>query len=219
MRAKAYEQMSDPAQAVAAYRRIYFFAPASAEAAEAAGAIPRLNSTLSPAHQGEALTRAQKLFAAKRFSEAYDAYTNAVREFPGVADGGRRKRTGRLRRQMRGRFPEATAALNTIPTSSEARAEAMFNLALSYGRAKQWAQARSTTDELRRGFPASQWTMRAYVQLGQLAEGAEGRCECELLLSRGGQLSFPATPKLRRRISMSPGPRMTRRTSPNPAVC
>jgi tetratricopeptide (TPR) repeat protein len=85
MRAKAYEQTSNPTQALAAYRRVYFLSPASAEAAEAAGAITRLSSSLSPANQGEAITRAQKLFAAKRFSEAYDAYTNAFASFATTA--------------------------------------------------------------------------------------------------------------------------------------
>ncbi|HWP52861.1 MAG TPA: tetratricopeptide repeat protein, partial [Pyrinomonadaceae bacterium] len=70
------------------------------------------------------------------------------------------------------RYPEASAALQTIPTSNEGRAEAMFNLALAYGRAKQWAQARTTADELRRNNPNSPWTMRAFVQLGQRAEEA-----------------------------------------------
>jgi len=49
----------------------------------------------------------------------------------------------------------------------------MFNLALSYGRAKQWAQARSTADDLHRTLPNSAWTTRAFVQLGQLAETAK----------------------------------------------
>ena len=172
MRAKAYEQTGDTTRALAAYRRVYFFGPASAEAAEAAAAIPRLNSSLSAANQSEALTRAQKLFAAKRFSEAYDAYTSAFASFPTSATT-----EGQANRVIAAansrRFPEATAALSTIPTSSEARAEAMFNLALSYGRAKQWAQARSTTDELHRLAPGSPWGMRTYVQLGQLAEGAK----------------------------------------------
>jgi predicted Zn-dependent protease len=43
---------------------------------------------------------------------------------------------------------------------------------LAYGRAKQWAQARTTADELRRNNPNSPWTMRAFVQLGQRAEEA-----------------------------------------------
>src|SRR5205823_3356833 len=71
------------------------------------------------------------------------------------------------------RYAEAAAALNSIPTSSEDRAEAMFNLALAYGRAKQWAQARSTADDLRKQFPNSLWTMRAFVQSGQRAEEAK----------------------------------------------
>jgi len=49
----------------------------------------------------------------------------------------------------------------------------MFNLALAYGRAKQWAQARSTTDDLRRTFPNSPSTTRAFAQVGQLAEDAK----------------------------------------------
>src|SRR3989454_628350 len=59
-----------------------------------------------------------------------------------------------------------------MPTG-EARAEAMFNLALAYGRAKQWAQARSMTDELHRAFPSSAWSTRAFVQPGQRAEEAK----------------------------------------------
>jgi len=39
--AKAYEQTGDPTRASATYRRIYFFAPASAESAEAATAMAR----------------------------------------------------------------------------------------------------------------------------------------------------------------------------------
>jgi len=50
----------------------------------------------------------------------------------------------------------------------------MFNLALAYGRAKQWAQARTTADDLHRTFPNSPWSTRAFVQVGQLAEDAKG---------------------------------------------
>ncbi len=172
LRAKAYEQTGDTTQALAAYRRIYFFWPASVEASEAATAIPRLNSSLSAANQGEALTRAQKLFAAKRFSEAYDAYTTAFTGFPTSATPEEQANRVIAAANSR-RFPEATAALNSLPSSSPARAEAMFNLALAYGRAKQWTPARGTTDELHRLSPGSPWSMRSYVQLGQLAEGAK----------------------------------------------
>src|SRR5262252_2733977 len=170
--AKAYEKGGNTASALQNYRRLYFFVPASSEAAEAPAALSRLNSSSSAATTEEALTRAQKLFAGKRFSEAYEAYTDAFVHFPTAATpAGQANRV--IAAATARRFPEATSALNTIPTSSDARAEAMFNLALAYGRAKQWAQARNTTDELHRSFAGSQWTMRALVQLGQLAEGAK----------------------------------------------
>src|SRR2546421_1276133 len=72
--AKAYEQTGNSAGALAAYRRLYFFAPNSSEIGEAPAALTRLNSSTSAASAEEAVARAQKLFVAKRFSEAYDAY-------------------------------------------------------------------------------------------------------------------------------------------------
>jgi len=168
--AKAYEQTGNPTSALANYRRIYFFAPASADSAGAASEISRLGSTLAPATTEEAQTRAEKLFAAKRYAEAYDAYTTAFTTFPNT--GNSTVQAHRVIAAANARkYPEATAALNASPgPTGEARAEAMFNLALSYGRAKQWAQARSAADDLRKQFPNSAWATRAFVQLGQAAE-------------------------------------------------
>ena len=171
--AKAYEQTGDSTRALAAYRRIYFFAPASAEAQEAATALTRLNSALSPTAAEEAISRAEKLFAAKRFSEAFDAYTEAFVRFPTSATPELQARRAIAAANAR-RYADATAALTATPApTGEARAEAMFNLALAYGRAKQWAQARSMADELHRAFPNSVWSTRAFVQLGQRAEEAK----------------------------------------------
>src|SRR5690349_10746484 len=50
---KAYEQTGDSTRALAAYRRLYFFAPESAESAEAATAVTKLGSTTSPANVEE----------------------------------------------------------------------------------------------------------------------------------------------------------------------
>jgi soluble lytic murein transglycosylase len=168
--AKAYEQSGNPNGALAAYRRIYFFAPAAAEAAEAATSIPRLNSTAAPASADEAVSRAEKLLAAKHFSEAFDAYSDAFTHFPATATGELQARRATAAANAR-RFADATAALTATPLpAGEARAEAMFNLAVAYGRAKQWIQARSTADELHRTFPNSEWSKRAFLQLGQHAE-------------------------------------------------
>src|SRR3989442_777769 len=171
--AKAYEQTGDSTRALAAYRRIYFFGPASAEASEASAALTRLNSALSPAAAEEAIARPEKLFAAKRFSEAYDAYTDAFVHFPTSATPELQAHRAIAAANAR-RYADATAALTATPApAGEARAEAMFNLALAYGRAKQWAQARSAADELHRAFPSSAWSSRAFVQLGQRAEEAK----------------------------------------------
>jgi soluble lytic murein transglycosylase len=171
--AKAHEQTGDSTRALTAYRRVYFYAPASAEAADAASSITRLGSTTAATSAEEATARAEKLFAAKHFSETYDAYTNAFSSFPNSASAALQAHRVIAAANAR-RFPEATAALNAAPAPvGEARAEALFNLALAYGRAKQWAQARSTTDDLHRAFPSSAWTTRAFAQVGQLAEDAK----------------------------------------------
>ncbi len=170
--AKALEQTGNPTGALASYRRLYFFAPAATEAGEAAAAITRLKSSTAPATAEEALTRAEKLYAAKRFGEAYDAYTDAFTRFANSSTPQLQSRRAIAAASAR-RYPEAGAAIATIPASDEGRAEAMYNLALAYGRAKQWAQARTTADELRRTNPNSPWTMRTFVQLGQRAEDAK----------------------------------------------
>jgi len=171
--AKSYEQTGDTTRALAAYRRVYFFASASVESTEAAAALTRLSSSTSAANAEEAVTRAERLFAAKRFSEAYDAYTDAFTRFAATGTPERQARRATAAANAR-RYADATAALAATPLSAgEARAEAMFNLAMSYGRSKQWAQARTATEDLRRTFPNSNWTTRAFVQQGQAAEDAK----------------------------------------------
>ena len=171
--AKAYEQTGDPTHAVASHRRIYFFAPASAEASEAATSIARLGSSTAPANAEEAITRAEKLFGAKRFSDAFNAYSDAFTRFSNSATPELQARRTIAAANAR-RFPDATAALAATPASAgETRAEAMFSLAVAYARAKQWAQARSTVDDLHRAFPGSTWTTRAFAQVGQIAEDAK----------------------------------------------
>ncbi len=171
--AKALEQTGDSTRALASYRRLYFFAPASPEAAEAANAISRLGSSTTPASAEEGIARAEKLYAAKRFSEAFDAFSNAFSSFPNSGTPAMQARRASAAANAR-RYADATTALAaTSMAAGESKAEAMFNLAIAYGRSKQWVQARSTTDELRRSFPNSRWTTQAFVQVGQAAEDAK----------------------------------------------
>ena len=86
--ARASEQTAAPDRARAAYRRLYFYAPASTESGEAMTAIPRLGSTLSPASAEEAIARAEKLYQSKRYADAAQAYSDAFAVFPNTATPG-----------------------------------------------------------------------------------------------------------------------------------
>jgi len=175
--AKGYEQTGDQTRALAAYRRLYFFAPEAAESAEAATAITRLGSTASPATTEEAITRADRLYSAKKYADAYSAYSDAFAKFPATATNENQLQRGIAAYSLR-RTPDAVAALNAIPTSAaETRAEAMFYLAQTYARAKQWEQARATAEELRRSFPNSNFTPRAFVAVGQIAQDANNSAD------------------------------------------
>ena len=175
--AKAYEQISDQTRALAAYRRLYFFAPESSESAEAATAITKLGSNVAPASAEEAITRANRLYAARKFNDALTAYGDAFAKFPITATTENQLRRGIAAYSLR-KTPEAVAALSTIPTSAgETRAEALFYLAQTYARAKQWEQARATAEEMRRAFPNSNFTPRTLVALGQIADDQKNQTD------------------------------------------
>lgn len=170
--ARAFAQSGDSVRALDAYRRIYFFAPASAESAQAQTMIPQLASTLAPANENEAKVRAEKLFDARRYNDSYQAYSDALSRFPNLANTQNQLRRGIA--AANARRPEAAAVLNNIPVSAgETRAEALFYLAQTYARSRQWEQVRATIDELRRSSPNSAFLPRALVSAAQFADDAK----------------------------------------------
>jgi soluble lytic murein transglycosylase len=173
---------SDPSRALAVFRRLYFYAPAAAESAVAATEIPRLGSTLLAANADEAMARADRLYGAKRFLDATQAYSDAFTRFPDTAAP-----ASQLRRLIAAtsarKTPDAVNALNDIPSSAaETRAEALYYIAQLYARTKQWAPARTTVEELRRSFPTSPFTPRALVSVGQIAEDANNDADATYFL-------------------------------------
>ncbi|HJU93000.1 MAG TPA: transglycosylase SLT domain-containing protein [Pyrinomonadaceae bacterium] len=180
--AKAYEETADQSRALASYRRLYFFAPASDQSTEAATAITKLGSTVSPASVEEAITRADRLYAAKRFNDALTAYSDAFAKFPATATTENQLRRGIAASSGR-KTPEAVAALSSVPSSAgELKAEALFYLAQTYARARQWEQARATAEDLRRTFPNSSFTPRAFVAVGQIAKEAKSQADASYFL-------------------------------------
>ena len=170
--AKASAQSGDNARTLESYRRIYFFAPASSESAQAQTNIPQLSSTLAPLNQTEATARAEKLFDARRYNDAYQAYSDALSKFPAMANTENQLRRGIA--AANARRTEAAAVLGNIPSSAgEARAEALFYLTQTYARTRQWEQVRATVEELRRAFPDSSFLPRALVSAAQIAQDAK----------------------------------------------
>ena len=178
--AKAYEQTGDTTRALAAYRRIYFFAPASPQTNEAASALTRLASPLAPASPLEATTRANKLYEAKNYAAAASAYGEAFARFPATATSEAQLRRGIAAFNVGStRLPEAAAALNAIPASAapEARVEALYYLTQTHAKARQWEQARTVHAEMRRAFPEHTHTRRALAAAGQIARDAKNTVE------------------------------------------
>lgn len=171
--ARSSEKSSDQTRALRFYRRLYLYAPASAESAEAATALSRLGSTPAPASAEEALARADGFYEAKKFSEAAQSYTDAFARFPAAINS-----PAQLRRVVSAasarKTADAASALNTIPSSEgQTRAQALFYVAQAYARSRQWNDVRTTIDELRRSFPNSEFTPRAMVSVGQIAKDAK----------------------------------------------
>ena len=188
--AKAYEQTSDQTRALASYRRLYFFAPASAEAADAATTLPKLGSSTSPASAEEAIVRADRLYASKKFGDAVSAYGDAFAKFPMTATSENQLRRGIAAYSAR-KTPEAVSALTSIPTSAgEVRAESLSYLAQTYARARQWEQARATLEEMRKTFSNSSFTPRAFVAVGQIADDAKNSTDASYFF-RSAVNSFP----------------------------
>ena len=190
--AKAYEQSSDSTRALAAYRRLYFYAPASTESAEAQSAITRLNSTLAPATDEEAITRANKLYEAKHYNDAAAAYGDAFARFPGTASAQTQLRRGIALTNLK-RMPDAVIALGSVSGSAgETRAEALYYLVQAYAVARQWNMVRNTLEQMRASSPQSTWTPRAFSNAGGLAKDAKNTADATYFFRSAVNL-YPGT--------------------------
>jgi soluble lytic murein transglycosylase len=173
---KAYEQTGDSTRALAAYRRIYFYSPAAVESIEAEARIKQLNATTAPATADEAVTRANKLFDAKRYNDAVTAYSDAFTRFPATQNPQSQLKRGIAAATVH-RLPDAVSSLNSIPTSAEERAESFFYLTQTYANAHQFDMARNTIAEMRRSFPDSAFTRRAMNRAGEIARDAKSTAD------------------------------------------
>jgi soluble lytic murein transglycosylase len=168
------------------FRRIFFYAPASAAAAESF----KPGAPYQPADAGEASARADKLYEAKRYADAADAYAVAFARFPATADSQSHLRHGVAAFNAK-RYADALSSLSAVPTGAgEARAEALLYAAQSQARLRQWDAARATTSEMRRAFPDDARTRRAITSVGLIAKELSDAAQAQNFF-RAAVAAFP----------------------------
>jgi soluble lytic murein transglycosylase len=184
--ARAYDAEGKQDLAQQTYRRIYFYAPASQAAADST----KPGVAVQPASAEEAITRANKLYDAKRYMEAADAYAISFARFPATADAQARLRQGIAAFNAK-RYSEAVADLNSVPTGAgDARVEALSYVAQSQGRLRQWDAARQTITEMRRAFPDDVRTRRANTAVGLVAKDLKDDAQAQQFF-RAGVSAYP----------------------------
>jgi soluble lytic murein transglycosylase len=175
--ARAHERQGDAARARETFRRAYFSAPGTNAAAEAAKALVGDAAATSRASAEEARARANRLYDAKLYAVAADAYSLALARFPNAADARSRLRHGVAAFNAK-RYAEAVTALSAVPSGAgDLRAEALFHLAQSQARLRQFDAARATVAELRRAFPDSAFARRAGAAVGFVAKELKNTAE------------------------------------------
>jgi soluble lytic murein transglycosylase len=187
--AKAHEVQGNQSEALRLYRRVYFYGAGSSSAAEAQAKLTSLGQPLTPQNGDELTARAGEFYEAKNYAEAAKAYLDLSESFPSaLTPAVQLKRLITLANLKR--MPEAQNAFNGIPTSAKEKEEAYYDLATGYAKARLWANARATADEMRQKFPAGRLTPKTFMEAGMAARDAKNAPEASYLL-RTAALSFP----------------------------
>ena len=179
--AQANEKDQRAVEAVAAYRRIYFYQPAAREAAAAEIALKRLAFDFNLATAPENLARANGFYQAGKFAQAAEVYqfvaattplTPALQIERGVALANAK------------RINDAAVAFNSVPLQAgETKAKALAELAKAYANARLYQQAKQTIEELRRNFPQNALTAQTFVNVGMIARDQKNKGEEQFFLN------------------------------------
>lgn len=187
--AKTYEAQGRSADAIRSYRRVFFESPTSAATKEAEARLVALGQTLAPQSASEAIGRATHLFAARDLTNADKAFAELSASYPSAVTS-----TVRLKHlttlALLKKASEAQAAFSQIPPSAPEKEEAYYQLVMAYARARQFAQARSTAEEMRAKYPDGKFTPKAWVDAGMAARDAKNRIEEQSFL-RTAVVNFP----------------------------
>ncbi len=187
--AKSYEQQINQQQAANFYRRAYFHAAGTQASREAEARLISLGQSLTAQTAEEIKTRADKFYDQKNYAEAANAYTTLLTSFPNQNSAQTNLKRLTAFANLR-KTSEANSAFNQIPTSANEKAEAYYQLALAYAKAREWQQARTVAEEMRGKFPVSDWTAKTFVAVGTAARDAKNTADASYFL-RSAVASYP----------------------------
>lgn len=179
--AKAYESLGDQSNAVAFYRRTYFYGAGNNAAKEAELKLTALGQPLTPSNAEEITARAEKLYAAKNYAEADKAFFLLMSGYPSAATPEinlKRIVTSANVKKM----GDAQAAFMAIPSTAKEKEQAHYELVTGYAKNKLWPDARRTAEEMRRAFPNGKLTVKAWVDAGIAARDARNKGEEQYFL-------------------------------------
>jgi soluble lytic murein transglycosylase len=174
--AKAFEAQGTQAEAIKYYRRTYFRGANSAAAKEAESKLAALSQPLNPQMADEQQARADRFLAAKNYPEAATAYALLASSFPSaITPQVTIRRLTALAGS--GRMAEAQTVFGSLPFNAKEREEGYRQMVLGYAKAKMWAQARSTADEMRQKFPSGPLVAKTFIDAGLAARDVRNRTD------------------------------------------
>lgn len=196
--AVSHEAAAEPVKAAAAYQRVYYGYPLSAEAALAEPAIKRLVSTLGPRYppplSKSLLNRALLLLSARQWIRARHELEALTSRLTGAELDLARVRIG-VADANAGRTPSAFFYLRSLQVEDAAAdAERLHYLVVTARRMKNWGALRGALEELARSYPASPWRMEALIHAANEYVVSNDFTNSEPLF-RACAESFPKDPK------------------------
>lgn len=174
--AKAFEAEGKQREAIKFYRKVYFYGAGSNEAKEAETKLTLWQQPLTPQTAEEITVRAEKFYEAGNFSEAEKSFAVLALSFPEALTPALRLKRLVTFASLK-KMVEANEIFQTIPEKSKEKEEAYYELAVGYAKNRLWGQTRATLEEMRRVFPKSKLTPKAWIDAGMIAREAKNKTE------------------------------------------
>lgn len=187
--ARAYALAGNQTESTNFYRKAYLYGGTSPIGVEAEAKLKALGIDPISVDAEGSKVRADRLLSMGAASLAYDSYTTFIQRFPG--DVTPEIHLNRISAAVKANNAmKAQTAFSAMPPSMEGRDQAYRDLINAYAKARLWPQARTAADEMRKSYPNSPLTVKAWVEAGYAARDAKNKGEENFFL-RTALITYP----------------------------